>query len=338
MKINFLSDTYSGVNQEIIDAIADANKGYSIGYFKDEYTKKVREIVQGMFTKKTNTLFVSNGTAVNVLGLRMLLQGSVSSILCEEGTHIAKSEMGATEYVLNTKILTINGENGKITVDKIKKALATLGGHMPPIKVVAFSETTEVGTCYTPKEIKKICDFAHAQGMYVYVDGARMANALAYLKCSLKELMEDTGVDAFTIGGNKNGCLFGELLIFLNENFQRDLSPEQKQLALTFSKTRFFSCQFVEYFKNDLWLKNAEHANEMARYLSEELLKIGYQSIYPIEGNTVFIKLPFEKLNKLKKTYKIGYNDKAKQTIRLRTNFQMTKSEVDDFVDALKNC
>ena len=338
MIVDFTSDTTSGVSKEILNAIVKANEGCMIGYYDDKYTKEVRETLQGMFSKPINTLFVSNGTAVNILGLRVLLQGTVGSILCEECTHIAKSEMGATEYLLNTKILTIKGENGKITVDKIKKQLTTMGHHMPPVKVIVFSEVTELGTCYTPKEIRKICDFAHAQGIYVYFDGARVTNALAHLGCALKELVEDTGVDAFTIGGNKNGCMFGELLVFLNENFQRDLSPEQKQLSLTFSKTRFFSCQFLEYFKNDLWIKNAKHSNDLAIYLSEELEKLGYPPVYPVDSNAVFIKMPFEILNKMKKVYSIKYFDKANQVVRFMTNFQMTKKEIDDLVLTIKKC
>ena len=338
MIIDFTSDTVSGVSEEILNSIINANEGCMSGYFNDDYTKKVREIIQKQFSKPVNTLFVSNGTAVNILGLRVLLQGEVASILCDQCTHIAKSEMGATEYLLNTKILTIECPNGKLTVDKIKKQLSTMGHHMPPIKVIVFSQVTEFGTCYTVKEIKKICDFAHAQGIYVYFDGARIANALAHLNCTLKELVEDTGIDAFTIGGNKNGCMFGELLVFLNENFVRDLSPEQKQLSLTFSKTRFFSCQFLEYFKNDLWIKNARHSNELAKYLADELSKIGFPPVYPVESNTVFVKIPFEILNKIKKTYMVHYQDKANQVVRFMTNFQMKKETVQNLVDAIKNC
>lgn len=330
MIVDFSSDTTAGVSQEIMNAIIKANKGCMAGYFNDEYTEKVRKQVQKMFTKPVETYFVSNGTAVNILGLKMLTNG-VCSIMCTNTTHISNSEMGAVEYSLRTKIITCEHKNGKITVEKIKKEMSLLG-HKPPIKVIAISQVTEMGNCYTIKELKKLCDFAHANNMYVYMDGARIANALAFLKCSLKELVEDTGVDAFSIGGNKNGCMFGELLIFMNTELAQDLTNEQKQMSLTFSKTRFFGCQFEEYFKNDLWLKNATHSNNMAIKLCEKLKKLGYINAYPVESNAVFIKLSHDTLSRLKLKYKLKYWDKANKVVRIMTNFSTTDKQIDNLV------
>ncbi len=334
MIANFSSDTTSGVSDEIMNALISANKGYELGYFKDEHTKNVKKWVQSQFTVPVEVAFVSNGTAVNILALRTMTK-DICSILCTDTTHVSRSEMGATEHSLGTKILTVSDEMGKITIEKIKKTISTLG-HNPPIKIVVFSEATELGTCYTPKEIKKICDFAHANKMYVYFDGARVANALAYLKCTLKELVQDTGIDAFTIGGNKNGCMFGELAVFVNPKLFDDVEKYQKQLALTFSKTRFFAAQFEAYFNNNLWLKNAQHANKMAKYLESELEKLGIEIIYPVESNMVFAKIDYPLFKALTKNYTLSYSNKAKKIVRLMTNFKTEKKEIDTLIKTIK--
>ncbi len=334
MIVDFSSDTTAGVSDEIMNAVVAANKGCELGYFKDEHTKNVKKWVQSQFTVPVEVALISNGTAVNILALRTMTNG-VCSIICTDTTHIAHSEMGATEHSLGTKILTVSDEFGKITVGKIKKAISTLG-HNPPIKIVAFSQATELGTTYTPKEIKRICDFAHAKNMFVYFDGARVANSLAYLKCSLKELVQDTGIDAFTIGGNKNGCMFGEIAVFVNPELFKDVEKYQKQLALTFSKTRFFASQFEAYFKGDLWLKNAQHANQMAKYLEQELKKIGLEIVYPVESNMVFTKIEYPLFKALTKNYILSYSNKVKKIVRLMTNFKTTREEVDSFIKAIK--
>lgn len=334
MIVDFSSDTTAGVSDEIMNALICANKGCELGYFKDEHTKNVKEWVQSQFTVPVEVAFVSNGTAVNILALRTMTK-DICSIICTDNTHIFRSEMGATEHSLGTKILTVSDEMGKITVGKIKKAISTLG-HNPPIKIVVFSEASEFGTCYTPKEIKKICDFAHANRMYVYFDGARIANSLAYLGCSLKELVQDTGVDAFTIGGNKNGCMFGELAVFVNPELFKDVGNYQKQLALTFSKTRFFSAQFEAYFKDNLWLKNAQHANKMAKHLKEELEKIDMEIIYPVESNMVFVRMDYALFKALTKNYILSYSNKAKKVVRLMTNFKTTNNEIDTLIKSIK--
>ena len=331
MIVDFSSDTTSGVSDEIMHALISANKGCELGYFKDEHTKNVKKWVQSQFSVPVEVAFVSNGTAVNILALRTMTK-DICSIICTDTTHISRSEMGATEHALGTKILTVSDEMGKITVEKIKKAISTLG-HNPQIKIIVFSQTTELGTCYTPKEIKRICDFAHANKMYVYFDGARVANSLAYLKCSLKELVQDTGVDAFTIGGNKNGCMFGELAVFVNPDLFKDVESYQKQLALTFSKTRFFAAQFEAYFKDDLWLKNAQHANKMAKYLESELEKLGIEIIYPVESNMVFAKIEYPLFKALTKNYILSYSNKAKKIVRLMTNFKTAKKEIDALIN-----
>lgn len=336
MIVDFSSDTTAGVSEEIIKAIVAANIDCELGYFKDSHTDNVRKWVQSQFSIPVKTTFVSNGTAVNILALRTMTR-SICSILCTDTTHIATSEMGAAEYELGTKILTVSDELGKITVGKIKKIISTIG-HNPTPKVIVFSQATELGTCYTPKEIKKICDFAHDRNMYVFFDGARVANAIAYLGCTLKELVEDTGVDAFTIGGNKNGCMFGELLIFINPNLFYDVESYQKQLALTFSKTRFFSAQFEAYFNNDLWIKNAKHSNNMAKYLENKLKNLGFEIIYPVETNSVFVKIDYILFRKLTKYYELSYFNKAKKVVRIMTNFTTTHEDIDQLIETINKC
>lgn len=336
MIADFQSDTTAGVSEPIMQAIVKANVGCELGYFQDHHTENVRKWVSEQFSVPVKTFFISNGTAVNILAMRTMTN-RISSIVCTSNTHIAKSEMGAMEYAMRTKIITVEGKDGKISIDKIKKSNFLIG-HNPPIRIVVFSQPTEYGTCYTTREIKQICDFAHANGMYVYFDGARIANALSFLKCSLKELVEDTGIDAFAIGGNKNGCMFGELLVIVNPQLFDDVDKYQKQLALTFSKTRFFTAQFEAYFKNKLWLKNAEHSNAMSKYLEERLREIGFEPVFPVQTNTVFVKMDYDLVKKLSKTYILGYHDKAKKIVRLMTNFNTTKQDVDKLIETIKKC
>lgn len=336
LKCNFNSDTTAPVNNEIINAIIEVNHDNMLGYSQDEYSLKFRRLLQKEFSKPIEIHFCVGGAAVNVLALKCMKENYSSIIACDD-THINRYEVGGTEYNTGCKILACDSPDAKLTVDMIKSKLTTKGNFNYSLpRIVVLSQVSELGTCYTCQEIKEICDFCHQNDLFVYIDGARLANALVYLNCSLKEMLEDTGVDVCSFGGNKNGFMFGELLIFLNTSFSKNFILNQKQSMQLFSKSRYLAIQFLVAFEKGIWKKNAIHSNEMALYLKKELNKIGVSEAFPVQSNAVFANFSDQQIDYLKKEYLLSSYDDQRKCCRLMTNWSTTKEEIDQFISYLK--
>lgn len=335
MIYDFSSDTTAPVSQEIMGKLKLVNKGCEVGYSEDRYTKQVRKIVQSYFTKPVGIHMCAHGSASNVLAVK-IMKHNYSSIICCDNTHCNRYEVGGTEYNTGCKIITCQSSDGKLTVDMIKSKLLTKGNYNWALpEIVVLSQPTELGVCYTCEELKNICDFCHKNDLYVYIDGARLGNAMVHENCSFKEMLEDTGVDIASFGINKNGAMFGEMLLILNKKFNKNFMLEQKQSMQLFSKTRFLSAQFLAMFENDLWKRNATHSNKMALYFSKQLKKLGKKILFPVHTNCIYIRFNKKELEHLRKRYAFNLYDEDGFT-RLMTSWITTKEEIDEFVSYLK--
>ncbi|HEX3006794.1 MAG TPA: aminotransferase class V-fold PLP-dependent enzyme, partial [Bacteroidales bacterium] len=293
MKRGFASDNNAGVHPDIMKALENANDGHCVGYGDDPYTQEAQEIFRDFFGDQAEIYFVFLGTAANVLGLKAMTQ-SFHSIICADTAHINTDECGAPEKFTGCKLLSIATKNGKISVPEIQKHVHGIGfEHHSQPRVISITQSTEMGTIYTVQEIADICDYAHKNNMLVHVDGARIANACASLNVSVGEMIKETGVDVLSFGGTKNGMMYGEAIVFLKPSLANDFKYIRKQGMQLASKMRFISAQFLAYFHNSLWLRNAAHANEMAKRLSEEVKKIPQVKItQEVQSNGVFAIVP----------------------------------------------
>ncbi len=338
-KVLFNSDTTASVCPEILQKMVEVAQEdkYMLGYNQDKYTQLVRDLMQGYFDKPVECYFNVSGSGANVLALKAM-KDNYSSIICCDDTHINRYEVGATEYNIGCKIIACDSENAKLTIDQIKRKLVTRDSfNYAYPKIVVLSQATELGTCYTTTELKNICDFCHQNDLYVYLDGARLANAMVYLGVGFKEILEDTGVDIASFGGNKNGAMFGEMIIILNPKFSNHFILNQKQSMQLFSKTRFLTSQFYVMLKQNVWYKYAKNANDMALYFEKKLKELGVDIAYPVQTNVVFANFTDEQMQWIKKEYQLGPYDADRKCCRLMTAWSTTIQEIDEFIDYLKN-
>lgn len=333
----FASDNFSGIHPKALRAIEIANKDHAISYGEDPYTRSAAKLFKKHFGKNAEVFFVFNGTAANVLGLKAACS-SYNSILCTSYAHINVDECGAPENFLGCKLQIVDSIEGKLTIESIAPFLGEFGNphHVQP-KVVSISQSTELGTVYRPLEIKKIADYAHKNHLLLHMDGARLANAAAFLGSSLKELTSEVGVDFLSFGGTKNGLLCAEAIIFLNSDLAKNFAYLRKQGMQLCSKMRFLSAQFEVLLTGELWLKNAQHANRMALLLGEKIKKFPQICVSrPIEANAVFATLPKEWIVKLQKKSFFYVWDTSISEVRWMTSFDTTENDIQDFVELLE--
>ena len=334
---NFASDNTVGVHSEILNAIISVNSGSTIAYGEDEYTKKADKKFQEYFGKNAEAYFVFNGTAANVIGLRGLTE-SFHSIICADVAHINSSECNAVERFTGCKLLAVPTSDGKITVDQVKENMNVLGEqHHAQPKVISITQPTELGIVYTPKEIKALADFAHKHNMLLHMDGARLANAAVRLGVGLREISGDVGVDVLSFGGTKNGIMYGEAVVFFDKKLSGNFKYIRKQGMQLASKMRYISTQFITLLSNNLWYKNAQHANNMAKYLEKRLKEIPKIKLtQKVETNGIFAIIPPKYIPLIQKKYFFYiWNEKISE-VRLMTSFDTKKEDIDDFVDYLK--
>ncbi len=336
--ISFASDNYSGVHPDIMNAIVEANAGQARAYGEDDYTLISDEIFKKHFGKNIEVYYVFNGTAANVLGLKAITE-SFHSIICAETAHINGDECGAPERFTGCKLLTIPSQDGKITVEQIKKYLYHLGNHhRNQPKVISITQPTEYGTLYSPSEIRKIADYAHENNLFLHMDGARLSNASSALNLSLKEITKDVGVDVLSFGGTKNGIMSGETVIFFDmPDIGYNFKFIRKQGMQLVSKMRYISAQFIAFLSNDLWLKNATHANQMARLLEEKLKTIPAIKItQKVETNSVFAIMPEKVIPIAQEKYPFYMWNPEISEVRFMTSFDTEKQDIENFVNDLK--
>ncbi len=331
----FTSDNCSGVHPEILSSISKVNYGYALSYGDDKYTKTAINLFKDNFGDDIDVYFVANGTAANALSIKTLLK-SHEALICLEHAHLHENECGAIEAIVGSKILPIKSYIGKIRCTDIEPKLECLGSlYLAQPKLIALTKATEFGTVYSIDELNQIKEFAKRNQLLLYMDGARLANAAAYLKTSLKEICD--GFDAIFFGNTKNGGLFGEALIFFNPKLSQNFRFIQKQNLQLLPKNRFIAAQFIALFENDLWLKNALNSNDMAQKLANELSLIpGIKIIYPTEVNLVFAQLQPEIIKYLLNKVSLSIVDEEIGIIRLATSFDTKINDINHFISLIK--
>ncbi len=335
---SFGSDNHSGVHPRIFEALSRANAEHVPAYGDDPYTQEALQKVRGVFSPRAEVFFVYNGTGANTIALQACTR-PYQSILTATTGHIAVDECNAPGRMTGCQITTIDTPDGKLTPELIERHLIGFGNpHHSQPHAVYISQCTELGTVYTPDEISTMATMLHGAGMMLCMDGARLANAAAYLKCSMADITTACGVDIVTLGGTKNGLMFGEAIVALSLEAQGELQYIRKQTTQLASKMRYISAQFTEYLTDDLWLKNAQHANAMAFRLRQGLEELPFASFpYEQQSNQVFVVLPPEKIARLEEDYVFYIWDEAKRVVRLVCSFDTTEEEIDQLLSVLKD-
>ena len=328
----FASDNNAGVHPKVMDAVVSANKGHRIGYGNDEITANAIRAFKELFAVKVDVYFVFTGTAANVLGLSALAK-PYNAVICAETSHLHADECGAPEKFGSLKLLTVPTTDGKITVERIKTQMHGIGDehHIQP-RAISITQATEYGTVYSIDELAAISHYAHENNLVVHVDGARIANAAACLGWENLRLAFQAGcVDVLSFGGTKNGIMGGEAVVFFSEqpNF-KFIRKQGMQLA---SKMRFISAQFQALLRDDLWLENAKHSNNMATLLANGLREIpAVQITQKVEANGVFCIMSNGLIDRLGEEY-FFYTwreiDETKKEVRLMTSFDTEESDIE---------
>lgn len=334
----FASDNNSGASPEVLTKMNEVNRGHTIGYGDDPYTKLTTDIFATHFGQSCRAYLVFTGTAANVLGITQASE-SYHAILCAETAHIYEDECGSPEKFSGCKLVPIKTNNGKLTPALIKPYLIGFGfEHRSQPKIISISQPTEMGTLYTIDEIRQISTLAREYGLFVHMDGARLANAAVALNEPFANFTTNAGVDILSFGGTKNGLIAAESILFLNDNVHVDnFKYVRKQGMQLSSKMRFIAAQFLAYFENDLWQKNASHANNMAQKLYHKVKNIkGVTITQPVEANAVFATIPKHAIEQLKEKYFFyTWNEEAGE-VRWMCSFDTTEDEIDSFTDLLK--
>ena len=340
--MNFASDNHAGAHSDILKAITLANSGHVPAYGNDHYTGRVTSQFRAIFGEKVETYFVFNGTAANVLGLKAAVQ-SHQSVLCAESAHINVDECGAPEKFIGCKLVTIPTPDGKLTPELILPQMKGTGDqHHSQVRAISIAQSTEYGTLYTLAEIRDLASFSHARGLILHMDGARISNACAALGCSLREMTTDLGVDLLSYGGTKNGLLFGEAVVILNSELARDFQYIRKQGMQLASKMRFLAVQFETLLTDELWLRNAKQANDMAALLYQEVLKVPEIKIsQKPQANAVFAWVPKSAIPKIQAKYFFHIwspelDSENRNEVRWMTSFNTTREQVLDFAQIIR--
>lgn len=333
----FGSDNFSGVLPEVFNALKEAAYGHQHSYGDDVYTEKATEDFKNIFGKQIDVYFVYNGTGANILSLSAFTQ-SYHAIICAETAHIHVDECGAIEKQSGCKLLTLPTFDGKLNTGLIQNHMHGFGEqHHSQPKIISLTQCTELGTVYTPEELKDICDFAHAHGMYVHMDGARLSNAVAYLGCTPADITVNAGIDVLSFGGTKNGMMFGEAVIFFNTDFSKEIKYIRKQLMQLHSKTRFIAAQFSAVLKEELWIKTAAHANLMAQKLANAAAQIpGVKITQEVQGNEVFAIIPRDQIETLQKECFFYVWDENASEVRWVCSFDTTENDIAEFINLMR--
>ena len=338
MKRGFASDNNSGIHPDILKAICTENEGHAVGYGGDKTTEMAINLFKQEFGEEIDVYFVFNGTGANVLSLSTLSH-SFHSVICAETAHIQTDECGAPEKFTGSKLLPVASTNGKITPEGIIRYLHGFEfEHHSQARIISISQVTELGTVYSVEEIKAITKLAHEYGLFVHMDGARLANAAVALDLPFRAFTVDAGIDVLSFGGTKNGMMLGEAVVFFNPECSKNTKYIRKQSMQLFSKMRFVSAQFVAYFNNDLWKKNATHSNKMAKLLEQAVRNISAIHItQSVDANGVFAIVPPEIIPQLQEKYFFYMWDEHRSEVRWMTSFDTEEEDITNFAALIKS-
>ena len=338
----FASDNYSGVHPEVLVALDEANQGHQVSYGEDDYTAALTQTIREHFGAKAEVFPVFNGTGANVVALTAMMP-RWGAVICSSLAHIHTDEGGAPERVSGLKLFTVPVPEGKLTPELIATEAFGFGDeHRAQPLVVSITQSSELGTVYTPDEIRAITAFAHDKGMLVHMDGARLWNAAASLNLPFRAFTTDVGVDVLSLGGTKNGLLGAEAIVVLNPDAVDGLIYLRKLSMQLASKMRFASAQILALFTDDLGMRSARHANAMASRLRSALEErvasgvvsgLGFSA--PTQANAVFALLDNAVADQIREKFRFYDWDRAKGEVRWMCSFDTTEDDISRFVDAI---
>ena len=336
-KPGFGSDNHSGAHPKILEGLVQASRGHAPSYGTDELSVEAQGIFKQKFGAQAQACFVFNGTAANVLSVRLACD-SYHSVLCSDVSHLNVDECGAPEILGHCKLIPLPSQNGKITVTQAKKALIRKGDqHFSQVRMLSLTQPTEYGTVYSYEEMKELCSWAKSEGLLVHIDGARFSNAVYLLNKTFKELTTDLGVDLISFGGTKNGLVFGEAVVILNSDLKKRAPYLRKQLGQLPSKSRFIAAQFLAYFKNDLWKEIAAQSMKMAQELRIRIEGLPSLEItQPTDSNAVFAKIPPSWVKELREQSFFYVWDEITTECRFMTSWDHKIEDIQAFAKALK--
>jgi threonine aldolase len=338
--MNFCSDNVTGIAPEILAAIAAANQGTAMPYGHDQISQQLETQFSELFETAVTVFPVATGSAANALALSVM-SPPYGAIYCHDDAHIHVDECGAPEfYSGGAKLLLLSGAHGKIQATDLAAALADSGAgevhHVQPA-AVSLTQATEAGTLYRPEEVEAIADVTHAQGLTLHMDGARFANAVVGLGCTPAEITWRSGVDVLSFGATKNGAMAAEAVVFFDRDLAKSFSYRRKRAGHLFSKMRFLSAQLAAYIHQDLWLKNAAHANDMAAKLAAGLAALPQVTLcHPVEANELFVQFPNQVASSLlAEGFQFYFQQhQSTTTARLVTAFNTRQSDVTALLEA----
>ena len=328
---SFGSDNHAGTHPDVMRAIVEANTGDAVAYGADPWTERATGELKRLTGAEGEVYLVLNGSGANVLGLGLLL-GRHEAVICAETAHINTDECGSAERILGTKLLTVPSAGGKITPDLIAGRLSGRGDeHFAQPGVVAVTQSTEFGTCYSLAELRAIKEFCAANQLRVYLDGARLANAAAHLGCPVAEIA--SCADVLSFGGTKNGAMGVEAVVVMHPEDGINARYLRKQHMQLSSKMRFLGAQFNALLTDGLCLRNAVHANAMATRLAAGLAAIPeVEVVYPVQADAVFARLDASRVASLQRDWIFHVWDETTSTVRWMTAFDTEETDVDAFL------
>ncbi len=337
IKRGFASDNNSGVHPAVMKELLRVNRGHVTGYGDDIFTERAKELLKGELGNEAEIFFVFTGTGANVLGLTGVMR-SWNSVLTAHTAHLETDECGAPEKFAGCKLLTVDSPAGKIDPSMLGRHMHGFDfEHHSQPKVISISQATEMGTVYTPDEVRELADFAHRHEMLLHMDGARIANAAASLGLPLRSFTTDAGVDVLSFGGTKNGMMYGEAVCFLRPGLSDGFRYIRKQGMQLASKMRFIAAQYIAMYSNGLWKECAAHSNRMARELQKRLREIdGIRITQKVEANGVFVIMPDKVAIRLSREYFFYPWNQEISEYRLMTSWDTTLEDVQIFAERLK--
>ncbi|MFZ2285433.1 MAG: low specificity L-threonine aldolase [Bacteroidales bacterium] len=338
LKRGFASDNNSGVHPAVMDEILRVNRGHVVGYGDDPFTEKAKEMLKKELGPESEIYFVLTGTAANVLGLAGVTR-SWNSVITAYTAHIEGDECGAPEKFTGCKVLTVDTPDGKLRPEMLKRHMHGFDfEHHSQPAVISISQATEMGTVYSVEEIKALTDYAHSNEMLLHMDGARLANAAVALGLPFRAFTTDAGVDLLSFGGTKNGMMYGEAVCFLKPGLTQGFKYLRKQGMQLASKMRFISAQYIAWLSDRLWEECAMHSNTMANELERRLREIrGVSITQKVESNGVFVIIPHDVAERLRKEYFFYPWNEQNSEYRLMTSWDTTSDDIDHFAERLKD-
>lgn len=330
-------ENFAGVHKAFFNAMAKCNEGHVSSYGGDSFSLSAIRRFDQEFKGMAGVHFTFNGTGANVFGLSTMVRG-FHGVLCTDTAHIYCDESTAPETIIGGRLIPVETQDGKMLPEAIERKIRLNGNpHAAQINAISITQSTEMGTVYSLDELRKIAGIAKKHGLLLHMDGARLYNAAAHLNCSLSALTSEIGIDVLSLGGTKNGMMFGEAVVFFNPELYAQSAFFLKRSTHLISKMRFVSSQFEVMLTDSLWLKIASHTNSLAQRLAGGLEKIESVKItMPVQANAVFVIFPIDWIETLRKVMYFHMWNEEIQEVRLMCSFDLTSSDIDDFIMAVK--